>query len=108
MDNGLFALLSGLLHNIFSGFPLTAVCTVTARVISSLLNFFMNHRLVFQSKISVKKAMARYYMLAVPQMAAQVLLGEKAVSDIEIATLTPSVVFNEELCAQLGIAVPNN
>ena len=77
-------MLSGLLHNIFSGFPLTAVCTVTARVISSLLNFFMNHRLVFQSKISVKKAMARYYMLAVPQMAAQVLLTQGVCTLLEI------------------------
>ena len=42
------------------------------------------------------------------KMAAQVLLGEKEVSDIEIATLTPTVVYNEELCAQLGIEVPAN
>jgi hypothetical protein len=34
------------------------------------------------------------------------LLGTKAVEDIEVATLTPSVVYNEELCAALGIAVP--
>lgn len=49
-----------------------------------------------------------YYQLGVEtgKMAAQVLLGEKAVADIEIATLTPSVVFNEELCQQLGIEIP--
>lgn len=41
-------------------------------------------------------------------MAAEVLLGTKNVSDIEIATLTPTVVYNEELCAQLGIEVPEN
>ena len=76
VDNGMFALLSGLLHSIFTGFPLTAVCTVSARVVSSLLNFFMNHRLVFQSRVSVGKAMLRYYMLAVPQMAAQVLVTQ--------------------------------
>ena len=29
-------------------------------------------------------------------------------TDIQIATLTPSVVYNEELCGQLGIAVPAN
>ncbi len=40
------------------------------------------------------------------KMAAQVLLGEKGVSDIEIMTLTPSVVYNEDLCKQLGIEVP--
>ena len=51
-----------------------------------------------------------YYDLGVEtgKMAAQVLLGEKEVSDIEIATLTPSIVYNEELCAQLGIEVPAN
>ncbi len=40
------------------------------------------------------------------KMAAQILLGEKTAADIEIATLTPSVVYNEELCADLGITVP--
>ena len=51
-----------------------------------------------------------YYELGAEtgRMAAQVLLGEKAVSDIEIATLTPTVVYNEELCAALGIEVPAN
>ena len=76
VDNGMFALLSGLLCSIFTGFPLTAISTVSARVVSSLLNFFMNHRLVFQSRVSVGKAMLRYYMLAIPQMAAQVLLTQ--------------------------------
>ncbi len=38
-------------------------------------------------------------------MAADVLLGKKAVADIEVKTLTPTVVYNEDLCAQLGIAV---
>ena len=51
-----------------------------------------------------------YYELGAEtgRMAAQVLLGEKAVSDIEIATLTPTVVYNADLCAQLGIEVPAN
>ncbi|MBO5130052.1 MAG: ABC transporter substrate-binding protein [Oscillospiraceae bacterium] len=42
------------------------------------------------------------------KMAAEILLNGKKPSDIEIATLTPSVVYNEELCAQLGIEVPAN
>ncbi len=51
-----------------------------------------------------------YYQLGVEtgKMAADILLGNKNVSDIEIMTLTPSVVYNEELCAQLGITVPEN
>ena len=49
-----------------------------------------------------------YYELGVEtgKMAADVLLGKKSVSDIEIATLTPTVVYNKELCATLGIEVP--
>ena len=40
------------------------------------------------------------------KMAAQILLNGKTPADIQIATLTPSVVYNEELCAKLGIEVP--
>ena len=51
-----------------------------------------------------------YYQLGYETglMAASILLEGKAASDIEIATLTPTVVYNEELCAQLGIEVPQN
>lgn len=51
-----------------------------------------------------------YYVLgaATGKMAAEILLNGKTPADIEIATLTPSVSYNEELCAQLGIAVPQN
>ena len=47
-----------------------------ARVISSLLNFFMNQKLVFKTNVDTKKALVKYYALAVPQMAAQVLLTQ--------------------------------
>ena len=51
-----------------------------------------------------------YYQLGVEtgKMAAQVLLEDAAPADIAIVTLTPTVVYNEELCAQLGIEVPAN
>ncbi len=42
------------------------------------------------------------------KMAAQILLGNKTPADYEVATLTPAVTYNEELCAQLGIEVPAN
>ncbi len=49
-----------------------------------------------------------YYALGeeTGKMAAEILLGNKTAADIEIATLTPTVVYNEELCTQLGIEVP--
>ncbi|MBQ8203676.1 MAG: ABC transporter substrate-binding protein [Clostridia bacterium] len=40
------------------------------------------------------------------EMAAEILLGNKEPKDFEIATLTPSVVYNDELCGKLGITVP--
>ena len=51
-----------------------------------------------------------YYQLGYEtgMMAASILLEGKTPADIEIATLTPTVVYNEELCAQLGIEVPAN
>ena len=51
-----------------------------------------------------------YYELGVQtgKMAADILLGNKSVSDIEITTLTPTVTYNEELCQTLGITVSEN
>ena len=48
-----------------------------------------------------------YYELgaATGKMAAQILLEGKSPADIAVATLTPSVSYNEELCNKLGIAV---
>jgi len=42
------------------------------------------------------------------KMAAQILLGKAKPADIEIMTLTPTVSYNKDLCAQLGITVPAN
>ena len=42
------------------------------------------------------------------KMAAEVLLNGTSPADLDIAYLTPTVTYNEELCAQLGIEVPEN
>ena len=76
VDTGAYSLLSWVLSAGLKGFSLTAAAGVGARVISSLLNFFMNKKLVFQTDVDTKKAMLRYYALALPQMAAQVLLTQ--------------------------------
>ena len=49
-----------------------------------------------------------YYQLGYEtgKMAAQILLEGKTPADFEVMTLTPTVAYNEELCAQLGIEVP--
>ena len=76
VDTLAYSLLTGIFQSVFSGFALTAVAGVGARVVSSLLNFFMNQKLVFKTNVDTKKAMLRYYMLALPQMGAQVLLTQ--------------------------------
>lgn len=73
-DTGLFALLSALLP--LSGTALTAAATAGARICSSLLNFFLNQRMVFHSSGPIRRALFRYYALAIPQLLAQILLTE--------------------------------
>lgn len=74
VDEGLFTLLSWLLREYMHGLLLTAVPTISARLISSLLNFFMNKRLVFRSNADTVKSMVRYYLLAIPQLILQLTL----------------------------------
>ena len=76
VDTGAYSLFSWLLKRLLSGFALTAASGIIARVISSLLNFFMNKQLVFRTNVTTGKAMLRYYALALPQMGAQVLLTQ--------------------------------
>ena len=71
VDTGLYALLSALLNGVLSGVLLTGAAVVVARAVSSLCNFFMNKKLVFQSNVDTGKAMLRYYMIAVPNMLLQ-------------------------------------
>ena len=44
------------------------VSTIVARLISSVVNFFLNKKLVFKTSASVKKTLVRYYALAIPTM----------------------------------------
>ena len=74
VDQGLFTFLSWLLQNTLAGLALTAVPSVCARVVSSMFNFFMNKKLVFNSRVSTGKAMLRYYALAIPQLLLQLAL----------------------------------
>lgn len=76
VDTGLFGLLSALLTGALVGAALTAAATAGARVLSSLLNFTMNRRLVFQSKRPLLRSLGRYYALALPLLLSQFLLTE--------------------------------
>lgn len=76
VDTGAYPLLGWAFRGFLSGFCLTAAAGIGARILSSLLNFFLNKQLVFRTKVTTGKAMLRYYCLALPLMAAQVLLTQ--------------------------------
>lgn len=96
VDEGLFMLLSHLLSPVLSGLLLTAIPGAIARIVSSLLNFFINKKLVFESKSSTGKAMLRYFLLAVPLAIAQLGFTYGAISLLRIGsgqTLLRGVIY---------------
>lgn len=76
LDSGLVFLFNVILQSFLSGLVLTTVRDILARAVSSLVNFFMNKKLVFRSQASTGRAMLRYYCLAIPQAIAQILLDQ--------------------------------
>lgn len=78
VDTGVFTLLSWLLEGLLSGFWLDAVTIGTARVVSSLFNFFLNKKMVFRSGASTGLSLMRYYCVAVPILLAQLGLTHGA------------------------------
>ena len=107
LDEGLFLLLSWLLGSVLTGFALTAVPAVTARVISSLFNFFVNQRLVFHSKASTGKALWRYFLLAVLVMGLQVVLTYGAYLLFEISaeqTILRGIVYAVVMTVLFGLS----
>ena len=100
-DEGMFLLLSALLHTVLQDLALTAVCACGARLVSSLINFYMNHRLVFQSHVSLGKALGRYYMLAIPQLIVQFFLTQGVFTLFSIAdhqTLLRGLIYGVVMC----------
>ncbi len=65
VDVALVALFTWCLGKIMQDPALAVVCTVSARVISSLVNFFMNQKMVFHSQAKTKGALVRYAILSV-------------------------------------------
>ncbi len=74
-DVGLYSLLCWLLKGA-AEWMLLVLPFVGARLVSSLLNFFINKKLVFRSGVSTGKSMLRYYMLALPVLLLQLGLTD--------------------------------
>ena len=78
VDTGVFSLLSWLLSSTMGGLLLDSFCTGAARIVSSLFNFFMNKKMVFQSQGNTGRALLRYYCLAIPMLLLQLGLTHGA------------------------------
>ena len=76
VDGGLFALLSSVLEWKLWGLAHTAVAAGGARLVSSLLNFNLNRRLVFCGGGHLGQALVRYYILVIVQYLAQLGLTQ--------------------------------
>lgn len=80
----------------FLPIPLTFTAAILARVISSLFNFWMNATRVFKDKVN-KRTLARYYTLAVVQLALSAVLvfGVEKLLSIEspaLSTLVKTII----------------
>lgn len=73
-EEGVFLALTWLLSSISTGFWLTLIPMVGGRFISSLINFYINQKLVFKSQRSAGGAMLRYFMQAIPVAVLQFVL----------------------------------
>ena len=91
IDSGMVYLLTVLLRGILTDPLLGGVATVGARIVSSIVNFFMNKKLVFQAKVSTGKAMVRYYALAIPQLLIQTALNSFVYSYFGIGSNQPEL-----------------
>ena len=73
-EEGVFLLLSWWLSDTFTGFILTLLPLLGARIVSCLINFEINRRLVFQSDRSVGVALLLYFLQAIPLAVLQLVL----------------------------------
>lgn len=71
VDEVLFVSVTALLQDAMGSFVLNLVPFLVARIVSSLLNFRMNQRLVFCGSQNTGKALLRYFYLAIPVALAQ-------------------------------------
>ena len=64
----------------------------------------------YASSICYASLAIDYYQLGYEtgKMAADILLNGKSPAEIEVKTLTPTVIYNTDICAKLGITVPEN
>ncbi len=75
VDSGVYALCTWLLGGLLMSRWLGPVSATIARIVSSLVNFFTNQKLVFESKGHAKPALLRYAILVIVILVGQVVIA---------------------------------
>lgn len=70
IDLAMFSVLTGILFGKVDEALRILLCTVIARIISSVFNYTFNRKAVFKAKNKVKESVIRYYILCVLQLCA--------------------------------------
>jgi len=81
--------------NIESGFVKFAAAALVARLISAFLNFLVNNRAVFRSKLSVK-AFGKYFLFALPRAVAMALIVGLFAGTLDLA-ITATIILRSLL-----------
>ncbi len=86
LDNGLYRFLFAILFGSMAAEAASAAGQAIARVLSSLFNFTMNDRFVFQNKTAHGKAFLKYYCLCIPQTLISMVCLTALVRALEISS----------------------
>ena len=74
VDIGIYALVMAIFRNTWNATTCHLVATIASRVISSIVNYILNRKVVFKAVDNVRKTAVRYYILAACQMLISFLL----------------------------------
>ena len=74
VDIGIYALVMALFRDVWTATTCHLVATIASRVISSVVNYILNRKVVFKAVDNVRKTAVRYYILAICQMLISFLL----------------------------------
>ena len=86
LDNGLYRLLFSSLLGTVAFELVSPLAQGIARALSSLFNFTLNDRWVFQNKVDHGKALVKYYCLCIPQTLISMVCLTALVQRLEIAS----------------------
>lgn len=94
IDMGIFSLLSVVILKNISLETNVLVSTVLARVISSLYNFVVNHKVVFKSRGNMLRNALGYYLLAIVQMCCSAALVYLLADMLKFSTVISKVIVD--------------